>query len=142
MKKFFIIAFAAIMALGCSDAQKKAITDAEVDAAILLTNTALNNIDFKDEMKLSMERIDDVVVLNITQQLGDEAATLQFAGLMAGDLAVDYALSTLCQYPEVVTALDEVFEFGYDIRIEYHDFEQGKIIAVPITRADLEEYRQ
>lgn len=141
MKKFFIIAFAAIMALGCSDAQKKAITDAEVDAAILLTNTALNNINFEDEMKLSMERVDEVVVLNITQQLGDEAATLQFAGLMAGDLAVDYALSTLCQYPEVVTALDEVFEFGYDIRIEYHDFEQGKIIAVPITRADLEKYR-
>lgn len=141
MKKFFIIAFAAIMALGCSDAQKKAITDAEVDAAILLTNTALNNIDFEDEMKLSMERVDEVVVLNITQQLGDEAATLQFAGLMAGDLAVDYALGTLCQYPEVVTALDEVFEFGYDIRIEYHDFEQGKIIAVPITRADLEKYR-
>ena len=141
MKKFFIIAFTAIMALGCSDAQKKAITDAEVDAAILLTNTALNNIDFEDEMKLSMERVDEVVVLNITQQLGDEAATLQFAGLMAGDLAVDYALSTLCQYPEVVTALDEVFEFGYDIRIEYHDFEQGKIIAVPITRADLEKYR-
>jgi hypothetical protein len=141
MKKFFIIAFAAIMALGCSDAQKKAITDAEVDAAILLTNTALNNIDFEDEMKLSMERVDEVVVLNITQQLGDEAATLQFAGLMAGDLAVDYALSSLCQYPEVVAGLDEVFEFGYDIRIEYHDFEQGKIIAVPITRADLEKYR-
>lgn len=140
MKKVLIIALAAIATMACTEAQKKSITTTEVDAAIVLTNAALKNLNAESEVQMNMGRDGEVVVLKITQQLGDEASTLRFAGLMAGDMAIDYALGELTKLPQVVKAMEEVFSFGYDIRIEYHDVEQGMIVAVPITRADLERH--
>ncbi len=141
MKKYLIVALAALMAVACTEAQKKSVTDVEVDAAIVLANAAFKNIDTGEDLALSMARDGEVVVLKVTKQLGDEAATLQLAGMLVGNLATEYAMSQLATIPQAVTAMDEVFSYGYDIRVEFYDVEQGLIVAAPITREDLNKYR-
>ena len=142
MKKFFIIAFAALLAIGCTDAQKQNITDTEVDAAITLANAGFKNIAFEEGMSLSMNRDGEAVVLVFTQDLGKNGGNIQLGGLVAEGITNEYLMQLATQYPQVVTAMNEVFEYGYDIRLEYHDANRGKIIAVKITRADLERYTQ
>lgn len=141
MKKYLIVALATLMAVACTEAQKKSVTDVEVDAAIVLANAAFKNIDTGEDLALSMARDGEVVVLKVTKQLGDEAATLQLAGMLVGNLATEYAMSQLATIPQAVTAMDEVFSYGYDIRVEFYDVEQGLIVAAPITREDLNKYR-
>ena len=142
MKKFFIIAFAALLAIGCTDAQKQNITDTEVDAAITLANAGFKNIAFEEGMSLSMNRDGEAVVLVFTQDLGKNSGNFQLGGLIIENMTNEALIKYATQYPQVVTAMNEVFEYGYDIRIEYHDANKGKIIAVKITRADLEKYTQ
>jgi hypothetical protein len=142
MKKFFIIAFAALLAIGCTDAQKQNISDTEVDAAITLANAGFKNIAFEEGMSLSMNRDGEAVVLVFTQDLGKNSGNIQLGGLIIENMTNEALIKYATQYPQVVTAMNEVFEYGYDIRIEYHDANKGKIIAVKITRADLEKYTQ
>lgn len=141
MKRFFIMTLALLAVVGCNEAQKKVITDTEVDAAIVLANAGLSTMDDKSEVDIRFARVDDCVVVKLTQDLGD-ASMLKLTGMLVEAEAKKLALQEIAKAPKAIEALNTILDLGYDISVEYHDDDQGKIMAMPITRADLEAMSQ
>ena len=124
-----------------TDAEVEAVVRAEVDAAIVLANAGLSTMDDKSEVDIRFARVDDCVVVKLTQDLGD-ASMLKLTGMLVEAEAKKLALQEIAKAPKAIEALNTILDLGYDISVEYHDDDQGKIMAMPITRADLEAMSQ
>jgi ribulose bisphosphate carboxylase small subunit len=67
---------------------------------------------------------------------------LTLTGMLVEAEAKKRALQEIAKAPKAIEALNTILDLGYDISVEYHDDDQGKIMAMPITRADLEAMSQ